>query len=799
MPNRAFSYNDYSEILTNFASEKRNSVETYLSELNESQRKAVLYCDGPALVVAGAGSGKTRVLTYKIAWLIEQGLPPYTILALTFTNKAAREMKERIAAIVGEEVVGKLWMGTFHSVFLRILRREAARLGFSSNFTIYDAADSKNLIKAIIKEMQLDDKVYRPATVQSQISNAKNALITWRSYEQNNQLMELDRRNNMPLISEIYQRYQTRCRQAEVMDFDDLLLQTNILFRDNPDVLEKYRNQFRYVLVDEYQDTNFSQHLIVQRLCEGHGHICVVGDDAQSIYSFRGASIDNILKFQNIYKGCQVFKLERNYRSTKNIVNVANSLIDKNVDRIPKRVYSEKEEGSKIKVIATSSDYEEAYAVAGLVSEMKRRSRGSYSDTAVLYRTNAQSRTLEEAFRKRGIPYRIYGGLSFYQRKEIKDVLSYFRLVVNPNDEEALKRVINYPTRGIGATTLDKLVDAAVANQTSIWKVLSAPLEYGVSVNSGTARKLADFKALIDEYIQRVTSVSADELASDFVKKSGLITLLTQDHTTEGIARLENVQELLKGIYEFCDMRREEGRELTLLADYLSEISLLTDQDTDDDEDKEKVTMMTVHASKGLEFRNVIIVGMEEDLFPSARTKASPKAIEEERRLFYVAITRAEVNCCITYARTRFINGKTNSCHPSRFIKDLDSQYLEMPTSLMQSPAIETYSETRSYRPSAEYTRPAGRSQAEMSFERREPVVSTPKRLVRIGSASTSAPSATGIGGIAVGRRVSHDRFGEGVVMAIEGDAQNTKALVDFDNFGKKQLLLKFARLKVLD
>ena len=479
-------------------------MEEYLSELNKSQREAVLYCDGPSLVIAGAGSGKTRVLTYKIAWLLKNGLPPYSILALTFTNKAAREMKARIAGIVGEDVARRLWMGTFHSIFSRILRKEAVRIGFASNFTIYDATDSKNLIKTIIKEMQLDDKTYRPGWIQSRISNAKNALITAQAYGQNKELVENDTRSNVPLVREIYQRYQNRCRQAGAMDFDDLLLYTNILFRDNPDVLESYRNFFRYILVDEYQDTNFAQHLIVQRLCGGNGHICVVGDDAQSIYSFRGANIDNILNFKNLYPGCKVFKLERNYRSTQNIVNAANSLIEKNNKQIPKNVYSKNEEGSKIKVFTAMSDYEEAYIVAARIQEMRAGFKGShYADFAILYRTNAQSRILEESMRKRGIPYRIYGGLSFYQRKEVKDVISYFRLVVNPHDEEAFKRVINYPARGIGDTTLNKLINAATTNNVSLWTVLESPLEYGVQINTGTSRKLTAFRELMEPFIRQ--------------------------------------------------------------------------------------------------------------------------------------------------------------------------------------------------------------------------------------------------------------------------------------------------------
>lgn len=766
-------------------------MEEYLSELNESQREAVLYCDGPALVVAGAGSGKTRVLTYKIAWLIKQGLTPYSILALTFTNKAAREMKERIAAIVGESVAKKIWMGTFHSIFSRILRREAERIGFSSNFTIYDAADSKNLIKSIIKEMQLDDKTYRPGLVQNNISNAKNALITWRAYAQNKEIIEHDTRSNLPLIAEIYQRYQNRCLQAGAMDFDDLLLQTNILFRDNQDVLEKYRDMFNYVLVDEYQDTNFAQHLIIQRLCEKKGRLCVVGDDAQSIYSFRGANIDNILKFQNIYQGCKVFKLERNYRSTQNIVNAANSLINKNLKQIPKNVYSKKEEGSKVKIIALSSDYEEAYTVADAVWKMKRKTQGKYQDTAILYRTNAQSRILEEAFRKKGIPYRIYGGLSFYQRKEVKDAVSYFRLAVNPHDEEALKRIINYPARGIGDTTLNKLIAAASENNVSLWTVLESPPSYGVKVNSGIAQKLDNFRLFISSFVEQIYSTSADTIASDLIKQSGLLTLLAQDRSTEGIAKLENVQELLKGIYEFCDIRHEEGDDLVVMNDYLAEISLLTDQDNSEDQ-LDKVTMMTVHSAKGLEFPNVFIVGMEEDLFPSSMSKDNIKAIEEERRLFYVAITRAETNCCISYACSRFKNGQTNYCSSSRFLRDLDNKYIEQPsTAYSRQREKDSFAESRSL-----YNQSQSISITEQSHKPEAVPAQIHRKLTPVSSAVSRQTAATV--DIKIGQRVNHDRFGEGVILAIEGDEQNRKALVDFANFGKKQLLLKFARLKVV-
>ncbi|MDO4754737.1 MAG: 3'-5' exonuclease [Parabacteroides sp.] len=776
-------------------------MEEFLQQLNESQREAVVYTDGPSLVIAGAGSGKTRVLTYKIAYLLQRGIAPQQILALTFTNKAAREMKERIASLTGAHTAYRLWMGTFHSIFSRILRTEAERIGFSTNFTIYDASDSKSLIRSIIKEMQLDDKVYRPGMIQSRISNAKNALVTWKAYEQSKELIEYDMQCKVPLLREIYKRYQMRCQQAGAMDFDDLLLQTNILFRDHPDVLDKYRNHFQFVLVDEYQDTNFAQHLIVQRLCELHQRICVVGDDAQSIYSFRGANIDNILHFRNQYKGCRIFKLERNYRSTRNIVDAANSLIRKNREQIEKTVYSEKEEGSKVAVWASYSDYEEGYAVANRINEMRMRNY-AYADFAILYRTNAQSRILEEALRKRGIPYKIYGGLSFYQRKEVKDIISYFRLVVNPHDEEALKRVINYPTRGIGDTTLAKLVAAANQYQVSLWTVLNNPISYALPINSGTAKKLYAFKELINGFIEKNETTSAEEMASLIAKESGLVATLFQDRSVEGISKQENLQELLKGIAEFCEIRREEGAEQVFLADFLSEVSLLTDQDNDKEEFANKVTLMTVHAAKGLEFKNVFIVGMEEDLFPSAMSKDNPRAIEEERRLFYVAITRAEENCILMYAKSRFRNGQSTMCSPSRFLKDIDARYLHVPeTSVADSFAVtrERFQRTSAF--SSPFQQPKA--------VEKEPVVSSspastmhrPPRLTKIDtttSSMSSSVSSSDLSDIQVGTKVRHERFGEGVVIALEGNGGNAKATVSFSNLGQKQLLLKFARLTII-
>lgn len=770
-------------------------MEKYLDQLNDSQREAVIYNEGPSLVIAGAGSGKTRVLTYKIAYLAHLGLPPQSILALTFTNKAAREMKERIARITGDQTARRLWMGTFHSIFSRILRYEAEHIGYPSNFTIYDAADSKSLLKAIIKEMQLDDKVYRIGMIQSRISNAKNALVTWKAYEQSKELMQHDIDSKVPLLREIYKRYQNRCLQAGAMDFDDLLLQTNILFRDHPQVLDKYRSCFQFVLVDEYQDTNFAQHLIVQKLCEQHRRICVVGDDAQSIYSFRGANIDNILQFKNQYPGCRIFKLERNYRSTQNIVNAANSLIHKNTKQIPKTVYSEKEEGSKVSICSSYSDYEEGYAVAGKINDMRMQNY-DYADFAILYRTNAQSRILEEALRKRGIPYKIYGGLSFYQRKEVKDVISYLRLIVNPHDEEAFKRVINYPARGIGDTTLNKLVVAATDHNVSLWTVLNDPIGYALPVNNGTAKKLSDFRELISGFIERNVKLSAEEIAAAVVKESGIVNTLFQDRSVEGISKQENLQELLKGIAEFCEIRREEGMEHVSLADFLSEVSLLTDQDNDKEEQANKVTMMTVHAAKGLEFRNVFVVGLEEDLFPSAMSKDNPRAVEEERRLFYVAITRAEENCVLTHARSRYRNGQSTMCSPSRFLKDIDPKYIYTSADAVTTDGL------LATRRSSVFQQPKA-MEGEAYVSPVAQAVGRQARLTRMETASlSSAPSsssAPALSGLHVGAKVRHDRFGEGEVTAIEGEGGNAKATVSFAHFGQKQLLLKFARLTIVE
>ena len=651
----------------------------YIEELNEGQRNAVLYNDGPSLVIAGAGSGKTRVLTYKIAYLLENGYQPWNILALTFTNKAAREMKERIARQMGPERARHLWMGTFHSIFLRILHVEAGHIGFTSQFTIYDTADSKSLIRSIIKEMGLDEKVYKPGMVQARISNAKNHLVSPAGYANNKETYEGDRAAKVPALRDIYQRYWERCRQADAMDFDDLLFYTFLLFRDHPEVLARYQDQFRYILVDEYQDTNFAQHSIVLQLAKNHQHVCVVGDDAQSIYSFRGADIDNILYFTKVYPDTKVFKLEQNYRSTQTIVRAANSLIEKNQWQIRKEVFSEKEKGEAIGVYQAYSDVEEGDIVVNKIAELRREKRYAYSDFAILYRTNAQSRIFEEAMRKRSMPYRIYGGLSFYQRKEIKDVIAYFRLIVNPNDEEAFKRIINYPARGIGDTTVGKIIAAATGHNVSLWTVLCEPLAYGLNFNKGTVGKLQAFRELISAFITDAAEKNAYEIGADIIRQSGIINDVCQDNSPENLSRKENIEELVNGMSDFCAQRQEEGNSNVLLGDFLSEVSLLTDQDSDKDGDDEKITLMTVHSAKGLEFKNVFVVGMEENLFPSSMVGDSPRALEEERRLFYVAITRAEEHCFLSYAKTRFRYGKMEFGSPSRFLKDIDVRFLRLP------------------------------------------------------------------------------------------------------------------------
>ncbi|MBE6284238.1 MAG: ATP-dependent DNA helicase [Mediterranea massiliensis] len=758
-------------------------MNSYIDDLNEGQRAAVLYNDGPSLVIAGAGSGKTRVLTYKIAYLLQQGYRPWSILALTFTNKAAREMKERIARLVGDESARYLWMGTFHSMFLRILRAESAELGFSSRFTIYDSADSKSLIRSIIKEMKLDEKQYKPGAVQARISSAKNHLVTPASYAGNKDAYEGDCNARMPAIRDIYRRYWERCRQADAMDFDDLLLYTFLLFRDKPEVLARYQQQFGYVLVDEYQDTNYAQHCIVLQLSKQHQRVCVVGDDAQSIYSFRGADIDNILYFTKVYPDTKVFKLEQNYRSTQTIVCAANSLISKNQRQIRKEVFSEKERGEALGVFQAYSDIEESDIVVNKILELRRREQFAYSDYAILYRTNAQSRVFEEAMRKRSVPYRIYGGLSFYQRKEIKDVIAYFRLVVNPNDEEAFKRIINYPARGIGDTTLGKIVAAALEHGASLWMVLENPLSYGVNFNKGTTAKLQAFRELITGFMNDSFSKDAAEMGQAIIKQSGIMNDILLENTPEGLSRKENIEELVNGMNDFCAQRREEGDTNTSLADFLTEVSLLTDQDSDDDSE-EKVTLMTIHAAKGLEFPVVFVVGLEEDLFPSAMAGDSMRALEEERRLFYVAITRAERHCFLSYAKSRMRYGKMEFGSPSRFLKDIDVRYLRLPGQM-------SYTQREESRPTIF---PKSQPDTKPTF-----TPTTPRNLKRVTTlpSSSSTPAAAD-SGLRVGQYIEHERFGLGEVLKVEGAGDNAKATIRFQNVGDKQLLLRFARFKVI-
>ena len=784
----------------------------YLDELNESQRAAVLYNEGPSLVIAGAGSGKTRVLTYKIAYLLDSGYDARSILALTFTNKAAREMKERISRQVGVERARYLWMGTFHSVFSRILRTEAESIGFTSNFTIYDSSDSKSLIKSIIKEMHLDDKVYKPGTVQARISNAKNHLILPDAYAANAELYESDAAAKMPAVRDIYRFYWERCRQSDVMDFDDLLLYTYLLFKQYPDICRRYAEHFQYVLVDEYQDTNFAQHSIVQQLTGIHRKVCVVGDDAQSIYSFRGANIDNILKFTQLYNDARLFKLEQNYRSTQTIVKAANSLIEKNREQIRKEVFSKNEAGEPITVFSAYSDVEEGEIVAGKIAQLHTREGYGYDDFAVLYRTNAQSRIFEEALRKHALPYRVYGGLSFYQRKEIKDVIAYFRLAVNPHDEEALKRVINYPARGIGDTTLGKIVNAANIHKVSLWTVLCEPLSYNVNLNKGTHAKLQGFRDLMAGFVEAATSKTAYELGGEIVRQSGIISEIYQDRSPENLSCQENIEELVNGMHDFCATRQEEGNEHILLQDYLSEIALLTDQDNDKDEYVPQITLMTIHSAKGLEFKNVFVVGLEENLFPSPMSGSSYKALEEERRLFYVAITRAEEYCFLSYAKSRFKYGKMEFSNPSRFLSDIDSRYLNLPqgeaiarkvdegaTRFRQSNLFSVSREEREERYIDRHT-PSMFDGGEIPQEPHRFVKPTPPRTLRkIPTAGTSVSSSASTHGVSVGQTIEHERFGLGEVIRVEGTGDNCKATVRFRNVGEKQLLLKFARFKVVN
>lgn len=760
----------------------------FLLELNEVQRQAVINMNGPSLVIAGAGSGKTRVLTYKIAYLLSQGIPASQIMALTFTNKAAREMKNRITKLTDEATTRYLWMGTFHSLFARILRREAELLGYPSNFTIYDTEDSKSLLKTIISDLKLDDQVYKPGDMLRRISSAKNNLISADQYAGSGEIQSQDASAKKPEISAIYKSYAQRCKKAGAMDFDDLLVNMNSLFREFPDVLKKYQSFFRYILVDEYQDTNFAQYVIIKKLASEHRNICVVGDDSQSIYSFRGAKIENILNFRNDYPEYQIFKLEQNYRSTQTIVGAANSLIAKNRDRIPKEVFSKEEPGSKVRVLEAMTDQEEGFLIASSIMEAKQRNRLDFDAFAILYRTNAQSRILEEACRKQNIPYRVFGSISFYQRKEVKDALAYFRMAINPKDDEALKRIINYPARGIGKTTLDRLTGAAFQADLAVWQILQNPAEYVGEFNKGTLAKLNDFKELIEEFMQREPMEDGYSLGLSILSKTGILREFAYEKSQEAISKYENLQELLNGIREFSDAEKAEDPQKTVhLAEYVENIALLTDQDTNLKDDSPKVSLMTTHAAKGLEFPHVYIAGMEEELFPSQFSSTSAKELEEERRLFYVALTRAMKQVTICYAQTRYRWGNLVSARRSRFIQEIQSEFIELP-------------ELKQFEQRSPYDR--GFFSPEKELQARVPTRPS-RNLIRVKETENRPSPETDIepddpNSIQTGMAVIHARFGEGKVLQIEGADPNRKATVFFKNAGQKQLLLKFARLKIL-
>ena len=833
-----------------------------LNDLNDAQRAAVEYIDGPSLVIAGAGSGKTRVLTYKIAYLLSQGMKPWSIMALTFTNKAAREMKERIGKLVGNDLAQHLYMGTFHSIFSRILRAEAEHIGFNNNFTIYDESDSRSLIKAIVKEMGLDDKKYKPAAVHAKISMAKNNLMSAAAYESDAAIFEQNKRAQMPEVGKIFVAYVQRCKQANAMDFDDLLTLTYQLFREHEDIRHKYAARFDYVLVDEYQDTNHVQMSIVMQLCQEKQRVCAVGDDSQSIYSFRGANIDNILNYQRQFQGTRLFKLEQNYRSTQTIVEAANSLIKHNRNQIPKDVFSENAKGEKIQYKPAYSDKEEAAIVAKDVKRIRREDGCQYSDFAILYRTNAQSRSFEEEFRKQGIPYRIYGGLSFYQRKEIKDIIAYFRLVANPDDEEAIKRIINYPARGIGATTVLKIADCAHQNQVSFWEVIGAPERYGLAVTKGTMNKLETFRLLISSFIERAQTTDVYELGDAIIKESGISQDIMSGKDADDLARQENLEEFLSGMSAFVEERREEGRfDELFLQDYLQDVALLTDADSDGDKDEPRVSLMTIHAAKGLEFPTVFVVGLEENIFPSPLSAASLRELEEERRLLYVAITRAEKHCILTNAKNRWRYGKMEFDNPSRFIDEIDGKLIdsqdEAGGSLFgsMSDQPEWARAQRPRRPWEDAEQPRYSSRYQNSKPVASQFVADPKpslfddepetsrtsgrssvsgrsslsegnfKSVRAlnaakrymethsshpasrgtgssaASVSSSAASSAGSSscGLQEGMKIEHQRFGRGTVLKIEGTGENTKATVEFVHSGTKQLLLKYAKFTVVD
>ncbi len=795
-------------------------TDDFLDQLNESQRKAVEYCDGASLVIAGAGSGKTRVLTFKVAYLLRYGFQPWSILALTFTNKAAREMKERIEMLVGDKRASYVNMGTFHSIFARILRKEAEHIGYQPNYTIYDESDSRTLIKNVIKELKLDVNVYKPAAVQNIISLAKNRLITAEKYAQDPLALQRDKEARMPDIHQIYTLYAHRCRLANAMDFDDLLLNTFLLFNSHEEVRRKYVEHYAYVLVDEYQDTNYAQQQIIYQLTKERQRVCVVGDDAQSIYAFRGANIDNILNFQKLYDNTQLFKLERNYRSTQLIVQAANSLISHNQWQIKKEVYSQKDEGEPLLYLPLLSDKEEVVVVARHIQRIREEENCNYSDFAILYRTHAQSRAFEEQLRKESIPYRIYGGLSFYQRKEIKDIISYFRLVVNPDDEEAFRRIINYPSRGIGNVTLGKIADAAREYGMSLWAVCDNPASVGINLSRGAAEKLNSFHSLISSFIQRMGTDDVYTLGKDIIQLSGIAADLAGDMTPEGLSRKENVDELLNGMKDFVDSRKEEGSDEVSLADYLQEVALLTDLESGDDESDEKegkVSLMTVHGAKGLEFHTVFVVGLEENLFPSPMASDNPRDLEEERRLLYVAITRAERHCILTSAQNRLRYGRPEFNPESRFIRDINPKLMEVKRGRGVSSwrQRERDNDRRQWwqnsrpvgsqfkadpKPRAVPPREAETPESPFSEEFEKLLNRQGGRLRRVNyqQSGSSAPSAPPTDGLHEGCRVHHDRFGEGKVIKMEGSGENLKVTVTFDLLGTKILLAKFARLKVI-
>lgn len=787
---------------------------TFLDELNDSQRAAVEYCDGPSLVIAGAGSGKTRVLTYKIAYLLSRGMKPWNILALTFTNKAANEMKQRIGALVGDDVAKYLYMGTFHSIFSRILRVEAERLGYTNNFTIYDESDSRSLIKTIIKEMQLDDKVYKPASVHSRISMAKNNLLFPDEYAKTRGLIERDVEQKVPAVSAIYSAYCERCKKANAMDFDDLLTNTYRLLVSDNGIRKKYAERFRYILVDEYQDTNSVQQKIVWLLSEENMRVCAVGDDAQSIYAFRGANIDNILDFQKQFAGTRLFKLERNYRSTQRIVQAANSLIRHNERQIPKDVYSCNAEGDKLSVKPAYSDREEAIIVCNEIKRIKRIDKCGYNDFAVLYRTNSQSRSFEEAMRKVSIPYKIYGGLSFYQRKEIKDVIAYFRLIVNPDDEEAFKRIINYPKRGIGDTTVGKIASVASENGVSLWQVICEPSLYGFKPSKATLAKLGAFKELISGFIAKFVTADAYTLGVEVVKLSGISADIYQDRTPENVARQENVEELLGSIQEFVESRKEEGRvDDVRLTDFLQEVSLQTDLESDEGSDGERVSLMTVHSAKGLEFPVVFVVGLEENIFPSSLSMGSKRELEEERRLLYVAITRAERHCILTYAKNRYRYGKVEMESPSRFLTDIAREFVDVDDAkdifMKSMSSYSSHGSSFSSENRWQNSRPVATQfkadpKPREALHRDVPPVSDTfsprfKRLQAAAAGLSASRKQQAVSSeIKENSVIEHERFGIGTVIRLEGPGENTKATVQFKNAGIKQLLLKFARFKII-